>query len=198
MSEKIVKKKEKPEELILAKQLIDECKFDAHQLIRNFEERERHTLHDLVLSHLLKCELLLWQGLYEDLVKLAEQTYKERLGLGKNLLSVDILLKMANALLWLNQFDKFHDIIKQGEELLKALPQELPADYKQREAYIAWLKGRFYFQIRDADRALKHLEHSLALREEFGAKQEIALSLGGIARIYFFLKVYRCKQAIRP
>ena len=190
MSEKIVKKKEKPEELILAKQLIDECKFDeAHQLIRNFEERERHTLHDLVLSHLLKCELLLWQGLYEDLVKLAEQTYKESLGLGKNLLSVDILLKMANALLWLNQFDKFHDIIKQGEELLKALPQELPADYKQREAYIAWLKGRFYFQIRDADRALKHLEHSLALREELGNKQEIAVSLGVIARVFISLKV---------
>jgi len=190
MNDKIFKNKDKPEELIPIKQLIDEGKLDeADQLIQNFEEKEGHTLHDLVLSHLLKCELLLLQGLYETLVKLAEQTYKESLGLGKNLLSVDLLLKMANALLWLNQFDKFHDIIKQGEELLKALPQELPADYKQREAYVDWLKGRFYFEIRDADRALKHLEHSLALREELGNKQEIAVSLGVIGRVFISLKV---------
>ena len=151
------KEKEKPEELNRAQQLIDECKLDeADQLIKNFEEKGGHTLHDRVSCHLLKCELLLWQGLYEDLVKLAEQAYKESLGLGKNLLSVDILLIMAHALLWDKQYDKLQDIIKQGEELLKALPQELPADYKQREAYIDWIKGRLYMDFGDANRALKH------------------------------------------
>ncbi len=190
MNEKIFKKKDKPEELILVKQLIGDCKFDeADQLIRNYEETGGHTLHDRVLCHLLNCEFLLWVGLYEDLVKLAKQAYKESLELGKNLLSVDILLIMAHALLWLKQYDKLQDIIKQGEELLKALPQELPADYKQREAYIAWLKGRFYIDLRDADRALKYLEHSLALREEYGTKLEIAISYGAISRIFVFLKV---------
>ena len=186
----MIKNLEKPEELIRAERLIDDCKIDeADQLIRNFEEKGGHTLHNRVLCHLLKCELLLWQGLYEDLVKLAEQAYKESLELGKNFLSVDILLIMANSLLWLKQYDKFQDKIKQGKKLLKALPQELPADYKKREAYIDWLKGRFYIDLRDADRALKYLEHSLALREEFGTKMEIAISLGGISRIFvFFLK----------
>ena len=184
------KEKEKPEELNRAQQLIDECKLDeADQLIKNFEEKGGHTLHDRVSCHLLKCELLLWQGLYEDLVKLAEQAYKESLGLGKNLLSVDILLIMAHALLWDKQYDKLQDIIKQGEELLKALPQELPADYKQREAYIDWIKGRLYMDFGDANRALKHLEHSLALREEFGTKQEIIISIGAISSIFVFLKV---------
>ena len=190
MSEKIVKKKEKPEELIFVKQLIDKGKLDeADRLIRNFWEEGGHTLHDSVYCNLLKCELLLWQGLYEDLVKIAEQTYKESLGLGKNFLSVDILLIMAHALLWLKQYDKLQDIIMQGEELLKTLPQELSADYNLREAYIAWIKGRFYIDLRDADLALNYFKHSLALREEFGTKKEIFLSLAGFFRIYAFLKV---------
>ena len=190
MNDKIFKKKSKPEELILVKQLIDGRKFDdAYQLISNFEEKGGHTLHDRVSCHLLKCELLLWQGLYEDLVKLAEQTYKESLGLGKSILSVDLLLIMAHALLWDKKYDKLQDIIKQGEELLKTLPQELPAEYKRREAYIDWIKGRLYGDFRDADLALKHLECSLTLREEFGTKQEITMSIGAISSIFVFLKV---------
>ncbi len=185
------KVKEKPKELILAKQLIDECKLDeSEQLIKNFEEKGGHTLYDIVLCHLLKCELLYWRGLHEDVVKLAQQTYKESLGLGKNLLSVDIILIIANALVESTPFmyskttDKLHDTIKQGEELLKSFTQESPEDYKQREAYLAYIKGCFYNRRRnqkEADLALKHLEHSLALREELGIKHEIAESLIGMA-----------------
>jgi tetratricopeptide (TPR) repeat protein len=190
MSEKLSKKRDPSEELIHIRQLINDFKVDdANQLIKKFEEKGDITLYDRVSCYLLKCELLLWQGLYEDLVKLAEQTYKKSLGLGKNLLSVDILLIMANALLWLKQNDKLQDIIKQGEELLETLPHILPAAYKRREAYIAWLKGRIYIDLRDADQAIKYLEHSLVLREEFGTKREIAISLGGMSRIFVFLKV---------
>lgn len=95
---------------------------------------------------------------------------------------------MANALLTFFQTDKSQDIIKQGEELLKTLTQEIPAEYKQREAYIAWLKGWVYDQIRDADQAIKHFELSLSLREELGIKQEIAYSLAGIASVFMFRK----------
>jgi len=184
------KKQGIPKELIQVKQLIVEYKLDeAHHLIRKFEERGGHTLHDRVSGQVLNCELLLRQGLYEDLVTLAEQVYKESLRLGKNLLSVDILLLMANALLWLKEYEKLQEIIKQGEELLNDLPQESPADYKQREAYIAWIKGRFYVDLRDYDLALKHLEHSLVLREEYGTTQDIIITLGGMSRIFIFFKV---------
>ncbi|NVM35899.1 MAG: hypothetical protein HWN81_09905 [Candidatus Lokiarchaeota archaeon] len=197
------KLKRKPQELILAKQLIDGYKFDeADQLIRSFEEKGGHTLHDNVLCHLLKCELLYYRGLqqgqYEDVVKLAEQTYKESLGLGNNLLSVDILLIMAHALLFSQKLDEAVNIIRQGEELLKSLSQELPADYKHREAHLAFIKGWYYMQIMNADRALKHSEHSLALLEELDVKQEIdfslsvfslsVYSLNTITRVYIYLK----------
>ena len=178
-----------PKELIRAKQLIDEYKLDeADQLIKTFEEKGGHTLHDIIFCHLLKCELLFWRCLYEDVVKLAEQTYKESLGLGKNILSVDILLIMAWALLYQSHTGKAHGIIKQGEELLKTLTLELPAEYKQREAYIAFLKGWAYEQKSEADHAVKQFELSISLREELGAKKEIARSLVGIAHVFMYRK----------
>ena len=109
-----------PKELVRIKQLIDVSKLDeADQLTKEFEEKGGHSLHDMVLYHLLKCKLLGERGLFEDVVKLADQTYKESLGLGKNILSVNILLIKAFALLCLYQTDKAHENIKQGEELLK-------------------------------------------------------------------------------
>jgi len=182
-------KQEKAEELIRAKLLIDECKYDeAIYLIKDFEEKGGHSLHDIVLCHLLNCELLFWGSLFEDAVKLTEQTYKESLGLGKNLLSVDILLLMAHTLLCLYQTDRSHDITKQGEELLKTLTQELPAEYKQREAYIAFLKGWAYDQKTETDPAIKQFELSVSLREELGVKKEIAWSLVGLAHVFMFRK----------
>ena len=179
-----------PKELVRVKQLINVSKLDdADQLIKKFEEKGGHTLHDIVLCNLRKCELLGERGLYEDAIKLAKQTYKESLELGKNLLSVDILSIMALSLLRLHQSDKAHDITSQGEELLKTLPQELPTEYKQREAYIAFLKGWAYEQKTEADPAIKQFELSISLRKELGAKKEIAFSLVGLAHVFIFHKI---------
>ncbi|MFW9880835.1 MAG: tetratricopeptide repeat protein [Candidatus Thorarchaeota archaeon] len=187
MDENIAKLESK--ELAQAKKLIDECKFDeADQLIKIFEEKGGYTFHDIILCHLLKCELLMHKGLHNDVVELAEQTYKESLGLGKNRLSVDVLLIMAHGLLCLFQTDKAYDITKQGEELLKTLTQELPADYKQREAYIAFLKGWVYEQKTKADPAIKKFELSILLRKELGVKKEIAYSLVGLAHVFMYRK----------
>ncbi len=177
--------KAKPEELTQAEQLIDDAKVrEAHELLNNFERKKGLTLHDIVSCHLLECKILHQQGLLEDLVKFAEQTYEESLGLGKSLLSIDALMWMARALLWLYRIEEASDTLTQGEELLKTLTQELPTDYKQREATIVFLKGLVYQNKSDADRALEHLEHSLALREEIGAKLEIAKCLIFIALVY--------------
>ena len=190
MNEELLANKDTAKELILVKQLLSECKLDqADQLIKKFEEKEGHTLHDLVLGHLLNCELLFLRGLHQDVVKLADQAYKESLKLGKILILVDILLIKAHSLVYHKQSDNLLATIKQGEELLKSLPQELPAEYKEREAYIAYLKGWYYIFIDEAEQALKNFEYSLELREELYAKKEMALSLIGIAWVFLFLKL---------
>ncbi|MFX1572371.1 MAG: tetratricopeptide repeat protein [Promethearchaeota archaeon] len=173
-----------PEELIKAKKLINDGQLDeALQLINNYEEKGETTIEALVSCHLLKCNLLYQQGLFENIVKLAEQTYKESLELGNNLLSVDAILQIALALINLYKLEKGYDLIKQGEELLKLLKFELPTEYKQREANLAYVKGMFYWQQGDADQALKHLEHSLALCEELDIEPGVAQSLFRIAWI---------------
>ncbi len=144
--------KEKSKELILIKQLIDDGKNDkAAQVMKDFEETSELTLHEIVLCHLLKCELLFQQGPYEDLVKVAEQTYKESLELGKSLFSVDALYFKTLALIYLYRIEEASDTITQGEELLKTLPNKLSMDYKKRKARLVFVKGvsynKFYNQM---------------------------------------------------
>ena len=180
----MIKNQEKPEKLIQAEKLIDEGKYDdALQIMKNFEEKGERTLHDIVSCHLLKCELLFQRDLYENTIKLAEQTYQESLGLGKNLLTVDALLLKAHALVYSFTFNKAFEIITQAEELLKTLTEELPIDYKQREAYLAFVKGWFYGYQNKADRALEFFEHSSVLGEEVGVKHKNELPILSIAWI---------------
>jgi len=185
MSKQEIKKEEKPEEVIRAEQLIDDGKLDeALTLLNNCEQKEELTHLDKASCHLLHCQILFWQGKDKELIKQTEQTYKESGGRENNLFTVDNLLIMTYALVRLDRFDEAFDLMKQGEELVKMIPQELTEAYKQREAYLALIKGIFYNRRNspnDADLALKHLEHSLALREELGIKHEIAETLSQMA-----------------
>jgi len=156
-----------PKELIRAEQLSDEGKLDeALTLLNNYEQKEGLTNHEKVSCHLLQHQILFWQGKYKELFKHPEQTYKESEGLENNFLKVDSLLIMTRALIKLDRLDEAFDLITQGEELLKIIPQELTKAYKQREAHLAFIKGYFYDRRNnpnDADLSLKHHEHSLAV-----------------------------------
>ena len=183
----------KSKELIQAKQLIYEGKSDeALQLMKNFEERGDIPLQDIVSWHLLKCRIFIQQSLFKELIELAEQIYKESLGLGNSLLSIDALYYLGLGLIWSGKLEKANEIIKQGEELLKTLTHEPPKDYKQREATLTFLKGMFYDSRdairRDPNLALEYFEQSLALREEYGDNQAVAESLMLIAGIFWYYK----------
>ncbi len=182
MSAQKPEKIEKSEELIRAEQLSDDGKLDeALTLLIYYEQKEGLNHHDKASYHLLQCQILLWQGKQKELIKHAEQTYKESEGLENNFLKVDSLLLMTHALVKLGRLEEAFDLMKQGEELMKTLPQELSKAYKQREAYLAYIKHHFFNRKASPNDALKHLEHSLALREELGIKHEIAESLSSLA-----------------
>ncbi len=182
MNEKISRKEDTPEELTLAEKLIDDAKVnEAHELLDNFERKEGLTIHDKVSSHLLRADLLYQQGRYEESLSLAEQTYKESLGLGKNLQSVDCFIHMAKSLRSLRKPDKSLDVIIQGEELLKNLPQVLSSEGMKREAFIAFLKGYYYEDIGKIDLNLNYLRQSLELGEKTDFKRLNALTLRALA-----------------
>ncbi len=174
--------KEKPEELNRAEKLTDDGKFEeALSILKNFEEKGGVSPNDIVLSHLIKCDLLLQYGLINESVKFAEQTYTESLELGKNLLSVDALVFMAESLIRLSKYDDAFDVNEQGEEILHKFKEKLTSEYKRREASIAFIKGKIGFHRSEADRSIECIEHSLVLREEHSPKKEFAISLSGLA-----------------
>ena len=175
-----------PKELAQARQFIIEGKFEESlQLLKDFEERKNNSLHDIVSCNLIKCSLFTFRGLYEDVVTLAEQTYKESLGLGNNLLSVDALIFMAKGLIYSFNVKPANKIIKQADELLATLTEELVINKNRREADISLLKGRisdpFLTPKGDIDVALKYYKHSLALGESLGDENLIGNSLLCIA-----------------
>jgi tetratricopeptide (TPR) repeat protein len=173
-------------ELERIKQLVDRGEFEeALQLMDDFESRGENSLYDIISCHLLRCDLLYQQGLYQDAFQLAEQTYKESLGLGKGFLSIDSLILMANLLIYMDNIEKANELIKQAEEQLKTLTQENLKECKKREANIIYLKGEVFHPIvspkSDVDLALKYFEESLPIFEKYGYKSEIAECLGSIS-----------------
>jgi tetratricopeptide (TPR) repeat protein len=186
MSELTPSNEDRPEELIRAENLIDDAKVnEAHELLDNFERKKGITLRDKVSCRLLNGELLIQQGKYIEVIKLAEEIYNESLDLGKDYLSVDALLLMAIALMFLNRTDKALEFIRQGEDILSTLSIEHLKEYKQREAHITLLKGQLYGIKGKIEKSLKFLEQSLKLSEELGVKHEIAQSLSTIS--YYIL-----------
>ncbi len=149
--------------------------------MNNFVQKEGLSHYDIVSCHLFQCQIMFWQGKVKELIKHAEHTYKISEGLENNLFTVDSLLFMTLGLVLLDRLDEAFNLIKQGEELVKSPPQKLSTAYKQRKAFLAFIKGYFYYRKSDVDLALEHLEYSLEVREELGNKHEIAESLSMIA-----------------
>ncbi|MFX1467474.1 MAG: TIR domain-containing protein [Promethearchaeota archaeon] len=176
-----------PKELTRARQFIKEGKFEESlQLLKDFEEKRKDSLQDIVSCHLIMCDLLLHQGFPKKLVKLAEQTYEESLGLEKSILSVEALFWMAKGYGESYNFKPINKIIKQAEELLATLVDESVINKTRGEAYIVWLKAvisnpLFLGEKGDADKALKYFKHSLALGESLGDDMIVFLSIHPIA-----------------
>ncbi|MHA2087898.1 MAG: tetratricopeptide repeat protein [Promethearchaeota archaeon] len=176
-------------ELNKIERLVNEGKFDAAlKKMNQFEEGGEISLQDKVSFNLLKCDILNQQSLYEDSLQLAENTYKESLGLGKSLLTIDCLNLMAYSLMQQNKTDKAVLLLNQGEELLKTITQENLKDYKKREADINFYKGFIFHpwvsQESDLNLALKYLEQSIAIHKKYNDENERVDCLLGISSIF--------------
>ena len=177
------------EELTKANMLLEEGNYNkALYLLENFEENENLTIHDLISYNLLRSSLLNKVGSYNDAFKYAEQAYQKSQEASKNLQSIDALLSMAYALVWELSLDKAFELIEQSENLLKTCIDESPKEISYRKASIAYIKSLYHFFKSDLNQSLHHAELSIKLREELGAKNEIAEPLNVLGIIYTYLK----------
>ena len=186
MNEEIKSKKESlPEQLIEAKSLYDDCKFDeALLIVDELEAMENLTASDKVSYYILKSELLFKLMKREDAFKYAEQAFLENQVLNNNLQSIDALLAMVTSL-FLDNMDKIRDLIAQIEDLLPSINQNPQLEIKKRVAALNLFKARYYWWgEQDIDKALSCGERSLAIREELGNKREIIDSLAQLSYLY--------------
>ena len=146
MNEEIKNKKESlPEQLIEAKSLYNDCKFDeALLLVDELEAKENLTTSDKVSCYILKSELFYTQFKTEDAFKYAEQAFLENQVLNNNLQSIDALLAMAASLFVLN-IDKTRDLIAQIEDLFPTINQHPQKEIKKRVAALNYFQARYYW-----------------------------------------------------
>ena len=163
MSDQVREEEEKPEELILAEQLINENKYaEAVQVLIKFRANKNIPLNHKVSALIIQARMLMFLGKHEDSIKIAEQAYEESLRLGKSLQTLDALNLMALVQSWQGKFDKSYELIKKSEELFKTLNKESSEDYIRGEAYLNFIKG-FLVSLNDANSGLEYLEYSLSL-----------------------------------
>ncbi|MFX0106289.1 MAG: tetratricopeptide repeat protein, partial [Candidatus Hodarchaeota archaeon] len=180
-------------ELIKAEKLIEEGKIEeALQLLNDFGKKKDLPYHERISYYTLKSILA---GYFLDRIecrKYAEKAYQESQKLEDSLLLLDVYIQMAYALSWnlkRNEADKF---IRNSEELLKTLPQEIPTDIAKRKARILYLKGYKYYQKGELEKAKEYAEQSLAVREEFDLKADIVLSLSQLGFFSWHLGDLNC------
>jgi tetratricopeptide (TPR) repeat protein len=172
-------------ELTQAKKLIDKGKLDkAFSILKSFEEKGDSTFYNAVLCNFLKCQVFRFQGLFEKVIKLGEQTYNESLQLGDNFLSIDILLLMAEVLTLSRKFEETYKKVILADERMNRLTEESPLQIKLRKAHIAFQKGYYYQSRNELDLGEVFYKQSIALGEEIGVEKIIAKSLIYISGSY--------------
>ena len=166
--------------------LIYEGRFDdALSSVKALEKREDLTADDRLTCQLLKSRIQIKVGDYEDGLMLTEKALTESQGLRKPLQEVDALIAMAEASWHLGKYDKSLETIERGEQALTTLAGEPLAALAQRKAFLIYLRGRICWRKGELDRALKYYRQSLAVQEEIGKKQEIALTLNNIGTVFW-------------
>lgn len=161
--------KEKLKEFLYVEQLIRENKYtEAFQILTEFVKKETLPLNDKVSSLFLQGRLLLWLGRIKESLNIAEQAYKESLGLEKCHQTIDLLNLMALSLNFLDRFDEARELIKQSEDLFKTITKEPSSESIRIEAFLNYVKG-FILTQDDVDQGLKYLEYSVSLWEKINA-----------------------------
>jgi tetratricopeptide (TPR) repeat protein len=166
-------------------QLIHKGKIaEANHILELLEEKK-----DISQSHQLNCNLLKGQinikeGFFEEGLRLAKNALKKSQELSIPLLEIDACITVAKALWGLNNLDEILDVIDQGSHLMEKVKGEPTKVIFQRKATLLYLRGQYLKGKEDLDQAMTLFLESLALREELGDKLLIAESLTSIGQIY--------------
>lgn len=174
-----------PTELVLVKDLMEECKFEeAFKLLNEFEKKKALTPHEQLSCYILKSRILGRQWFYNKARKFANMAYQLSQELGETSQLVDVYLEMVMISKYDSKMEKALDFIDKAENLLKTFTNKPTKERMKREADLLWLKAYTYYFNGEKNKALKYAEQALGLREELDSNVDIALSLQQLGSFY--------------
>ncbi|NVM46104.1 MAG: tetratricopeptide repeat protein [Candidatus Lokiarchaeota archaeon] len=177
-------KQEKPEELILAEELINERKFvEALKIINDIEMKGDLTPTSQNKCIILKSDYFIGIGRYGDSLKLAEKAYKESQRLNNKKQSVESLLPLARSLLVLGELDKGFEKLEACKELFKTLTGK-SKEIKRLDTRLNRMLGNFYGYKGDGRQALLYFKKALSLAQEIDDKSLICILYNSIGESY--------------
>ncbi|MDX1798318.1 MAG: tetratricopeptide repeat protein [Candidatus Lokiarchaeia archaeon] len=179
-----------PEALIQADNLKNSCKFnEALLLLNNLEEKENLKGFDLLSCHLLQSFVLNRLGNYQESYRVGEKAYQESKNLQSHLHTIDAIVSMSYALVWLGDFKRANDLILEGENILNSQAHEFPMDIEHKKGTIYYVKSNLKFFEGDMQKALLYAQDSLKIHEKYGDSLKIVESLNAVAICYGMLKL---------
>ena len=175
-----------PKELIRARKLMEEGKFEETlQIVNAFEEKKDLSSGEQISYYTLKSILALYFFNRIECLEYAEKAYQASLKLGDSLQLLDVYLQMTTGLIWHSKINKAKDFIVKSENLLKILPQELSTELIKRKTRIIWQKGAICVREGDLEKAIEYYKNVLELLEELDLKVQISLCLLHIGSFYW-------------
>ncbi|TFF90155.1 MAG: tetratricopeptide repeat protein, partial [Promethearchaeota archaeon] len=163
-------------ELITARKLFNKSKFeDVLDLLDNVDKPEDLVNLDKIMYYLLKSSLFFRYRKDEQCIKYAEIALRESKNLGYALYTIDALLNISWAALWLGDFSKALNSISRSENLLKTLPNIKISEHERREAFIYFIMACTAWFKADKN-GLDLARKSLEIRQRLGIKHEVVES----------------------
>jgi len=163
-------------EIKKAKELFEHGNFEEVLLIlKKIENREELVDEDKLTLNLLKSSVYYRYREDQKCLECAQKAYQLSNKLDLKLYSIDALLNMAWASLWLGDFDRAFDSVLKSESIYKTLKNLKKKDYKNRIAAILLIKScSCWFQAKME--GLEFAKESLKIRQRYGKKYEIVES----------------------
>jgi len=175
-----------PEELIQAKKLMEDGKFDeALQIMNEIEEKEGLSNYEQISYYILKSSISSLLFKKAEFIKYSKMAFTACQGQEPNLQQLDAYIVMTHAFLYDMKHDKARELIIICEDIFKILFHEPQIELTRREALIAYIKAMIFNDESEFDRALEYAEQALALRENLDLKVDIISSLSQIKVIYW-------------
>lgn len=179
-----------------AQQLKNEEKYqEALNVITEYEKKKDTRPEEQILGFILKADIHRILGHYKDAISIADEAFEISQKLENKQQEFDSLKIKIQTLTDDHRPIKAKELLNQLINIFQLLKNISGSELMRREADLAYITGRIYFENGDYNQAEEYFKNSLELREKVGDKAEIAENLVHLS--YIFAKRADFSQALQ-